>query len=156
MRTKRIVMTCSIWALMVVTSVSFAQPGRMKEGNPRERKERIESYKIAFITSRLQLTPQEAEKFWPVYNEFDAKKESIRKSARDRNKEYNTADKVTDKQATELIEADLTEMQANVDLMKEYYGKIKAVLPPQKIVLLIHAERQFRRDLIQKLGERKK
>ncbi|HXD78941.1 MAG TPA: hypothetical protein VN616_14085 [Puia sp.] len=28
--------------------------------------------KTTFITTRLQLTPQEAEKFWPIYNQYDA------------------------------------------------------------------------------------
>lgn len=28
--------------------------------------------KTTFITTRLQLTPEEAEKFWPIYNLYDA------------------------------------------------------------------------------------
>jgi hypothetical protein len=33
--------------------------------------EKIQTLKIAFITQKLQLTPDEAEKFWPIYNQYD-------------------------------------------------------------------------------------
>ena len=35
----------------------------------KEQRERLESFRIQFITKKLDLTPAEAEKFWPVYNE---------------------------------------------------------------------------------------
>jgi uncharacterized protein (DUF4415 family) len=35
----------------------------------REQRERLESFRIQFISKKLDLTPAEAEKFWPVYNE---------------------------------------------------------------------------------------
>jgi hypothetical protein len=44
------------------------RPGpRMKEGPNKEHKERIELFKIQFITEKLALTTSEAEAFWPVY-----------------------------------------------------------------------------------------
>jgi hypothetical protein len=35
----------------------------------KEQRERLESFRIQFITKKLDLTPAEAEKFWPLYNE---------------------------------------------------------------------------------------
>jgi len=35
----------------------------------KEQRERLEFFRIQFITKKLDLTPAEAEKFWPVYNE---------------------------------------------------------------------------------------
>ena len=32
---------------------------------------KLQALKIAFITQKLQLTSAEAEKFWPVYNQYD-------------------------------------------------------------------------------------
>jgi hypothetical protein len=34
----------------------------------------LDAMKTTFITTRLRLTPQEAEKFWPIYNLYDAEK----------------------------------------------------------------------------------
>ena len=42
--------------------------------------DRLESLRIAYITKQLQLTPQEAEKFWPVYNSYDGE---MKKMVRD-------------------------------------------------------------------------
>ena len=38
-------------------------------------KEKIQSEKIAFLTMEIELTPQEAQVFWPVYNEINEEKD---------------------------------------------------------------------------------
>jgi hypothetical protein len=47
-----------------------------------DRKEQLESQKVAFITKQLSLTIEEAQRFWPVYNEFQQKKEEINRNKR--------------------------------------------------------------------------
>jgi Skp family chaperone for outer membrane proteins len=47
-----------------------------------DRSERIEALKVAFITKQLQLTPQEAEKFWPVYNVYENEMKNMIKDHR--------------------------------------------------------------------------
>lgn len=42
------------------------------------RESAVESLKIAFITKQLNLMPEEAQKFWPVYNIYSAELKSIR------------------------------------------------------------------------------
>ncbi|MES2777639.1 MAG: hypothetical protein V4722_25905 [Bacteroidota bacterium] len=47
---------------------------------PEERNEdAIESLKIAFLTKQLELTPEEAQKFWPVYNQYTTELKKTRK-----------------------------------------------------------------------------
>lgn len=145
----------SSFCLLIFTSTSvIAQFRGDNIRNQPDRKQKIETYKIGFITEKLNLTPQEAQKFWPVYNEYQAKKQDLRKSMTGKYKDYRLSKEATEKQASELIDSSLNEMQANLDLAKDYYGKLKAILPPQKIVLLFNAERQFRRELLQRLADR--
>lgn len=142
-------------SLLIITSTSvFAQFRGNNVRNQPDRKQKIETYKIGFITEKLDLTPQEAQKFWPVYNEYQAKKQDLQKSLAGKYKDYRLSREATEKQATELIDSSLIGMQANLDLARDYYGKLKAILPPQKIVLLFNAERQFRRALLQRLADR--
>jgi Spy/CpxP family protein refolding chaperone len=47
-----------------------------------EKKENIEAMKIAFITNKLELSPEEAQKFWPVYNQYNEKLKDLRKKRR--------------------------------------------------------------------------
>lgn len=64
------------WIMMLMlpfTVLAQEEPAR----DPRAR-QRIEAARIAFITERLGLTPEEAEKFWPVYREFYQKRIELR------------------------------------------------------------------------------
>jgi hypothetical protein len=42
-------------------------------------RERIKAQRIAFITQRLALTPDEAQKFWPVYNQFSDELDGVKR-----------------------------------------------------------------------------
>jgi len=56
---------------------------RMQGEDRKERKERIEVFKIQFITEKLELTPTEAESFWPVYEEYNKAVKEIAKTKSD-------------------------------------------------------------------------
>ena len=62
----------------------FERSGPRMQGEDRkERKERIEVFKIQFITEKLELTPTEAESFWPVYEEYNKAVKEIAKTKSD-------------------------------------------------------------------------
>src|SRR4051812_49305516 len=64
--------------LMVISFAIHAQGDKQ-----RPNRERIESMKIGMITQRLNLTPEEAKVFWPVYNKYSAELQEIRKDRRE-------------------------------------------------------------------------
>jgi hypothetical protein len=66
----------TIFTLLVFFFV-FAQTSVAQDGQGNEK---IEQLKIAFITKHLKLTTDEAQKFWPVYNQYEAEKKQARKS----------------------------------------------------------------------------
>lgn len=59
--------------------------------------------KIAFLTRRLNLTPDEAKKFWPVYNQFSDELKNIRES---RNKAARDVKENLDNLSDKEIEKD--------------------------------------------------
>jgi hypothetical protein len=123
---------------------------------PQPQRERIDAQKIAFITDQLQLTPDEAQKFWPVYNQFNTQKEDLtRDFMKGIFKFRNNEDAMTDKDAVELADSYIKHAQKMVDLQKEYHLKLKEVLPPKKLLKLYDVEREFQRLLLKRLGERK-
>jgi hypothetical protein len=65
--------------LLFISLSGFAQKGMLRE-KMQEKKEQVKSMKIAFITNELKLTPDEAAKFWPLFNEFEEKQKVIRQS----------------------------------------------------------------------------
>jgi hypothetical protein len=38
---------------------------------------KIQTQRIAFFSQRMEITPSEAQKFWPVYNEYSLKKNTL-------------------------------------------------------------------------------
>lgn len=115
----------------------------------REHYQRIEAIKVAFITKKLDLTTEEAQKFWPVYNNYQKElMVMMRKRREDRQK--------TDIDPNEKINADLTYESRMLDLKKKYKKLYLKVIPAEKVLLLYQAEREFREHLIKQLKHRRR
>jgi Spy/CpxP family protein refolding chaperone len=136
--------------LLITSAAAIAQP----PGKNNDKEEKIEAMKIAFITKKLDLTPQEAQTFWPVYNEYSGKLDELRKK---RHKEMRNArenvDELSDKELEALVDGEMTFRQKELDLQKEYHGKFKSVLPVKKVAKLYVAEEQFKRELLKIMKE---
>jgi hypothetical protein len=121
-----------------------------------EQQKNVEAQRIAFITQALNLTPDEAKVFWPVYNEYDAKRHDLKKSVKGAEKLHKEEIvKLTEKEASQLLDNQLIEAQKLLDLRKEYNGKFKAVLPSVKVLQLYDAEREFQKILMEKIRQHK-
>ena len=125
-------------------------------GQDVSKKEQINAMKIAFITKKIGLTPGEAEKFWPVYNEYDQKKEEIHSSKRSIGWYYvQNQTKLSDQEAADLLEKYVTAQEEEGKLYREYSDKFKKILPPRKVLELFIAEYQFKSHLLKELKENK-
>lgn len=113
-------------------------------------REKIEAARIAFITEELQLTPAESEKFWPVYREFVQKRRAIRWELRrlSRNDDGQKDDQ-------EVIDRQLRIRQQEVDLEKDYSGRLLKVISAQKVRSLPQAERKFRQMILEQIQRRR-
>lgn len=117
-----------------------------------KRKEQIKSQKVAFITDKLQLTVEESQQFWPLYNEKNKKSEDNDKQEKSimqnyrKNKESLT-NKDLEAMSDKLMEIELTSSKLDA----EYYQKFKKVLPINKLLELSEAERQFKHELLKQL-----
>lgn len=115
--------------------------------------EKIKAARIAFITERLGLTPDEAEKFWPVYREFSLKREGLRQQYRD-NRKNPDPNKTVEQNEKDALDLGLNLKQNELDLEKEYSGKLLNVVPAQKVMALRKAENDFRKILIDQIQKR--
>ncbi len=140
-------------ALILFTTINygFSQKGPDKQ----KKKEMIETQKVSFITKYLDLTTAEAEKFWPVYNEFSAKKQELETKHKE-NTIKKKIEVMTDKEAEELVNQQIIQAQEMLDLRKTYLIKYKEVLPIKKLAKLNEAEREFKKYLLQQLNYKNK
>ncbi len=128
-----------------ITLVSLAQDPAT---NPK-----IEAARIALITERLNLTPEQAEKFWPVYKEYTNKRREIMLEFRQRTQgvDPNT---VSDEEAKRLVQIQLERKQKELNLEKQYSEKILNVISTRQLVSLRQAEQDFRRIIYEKIKQR--
>ena len=124
------------------------------QGDGRVVKERIEAMKIAFITDRLQLTPEEAKGFWPIYNKMETEMKELRKKYRLSEEEELPAD-LSEQEAEKRISEVITFREAQVALIKKYQIEFKKIISSKKILLLYRAEEDFKRELIRRIRERR-
>jgi hypothetical protein len=154
MKTKSSVMQLLLIGLvMLIPTKNFAQAAGTSTSE--QKKEKIESQKVAFITEKLDLTPDEAQKFWPVYNEYDAQKELLNKAFRQKVKAYKSSTP-TETGADSLLLAEIEHDQALLDLKKVYISKFKTVISSEKLIQLNEAERDFKKMLLKLIREQKK
>jgi Skp family chaperone for outer membrane proteins len=119
------------------------------------RKEEIASYKVAYLTKEIDLTPDEAKKFWPVYNAMQEEIEGIRKEKRAKMAAFRgKPETMTDKDSEVYIEARFVYKQKELDIEKKYSERFKAVLPVKKIAKLYRAEEGFKKELIRKIQDK--
>ncbi len=132
-----------ICVFCIIALSAMAQPGTKRD--------KIDALRVSFITSKVPLSNQESQLFWPLYNEYNDKADNLKKSFRQqfiRNVDYST---VSDKEAEAYLVAELTLKQKEYELSKEYYEKFKKVLPIKKIALIRRAEEDFKKELIKNI-----
>lgn len=130
------------------------RPGQGREMNEKEREEKIDKLKIAFITDELDLTSEEAEKFWPVYNELENKLKELRKANRKIQKEIDeTYESLSNEDAKKKLETILENEKKEIDLRKEYSEKFSKVIGDKRTLKLLSLEHEFKRELLERLKE---
>ena len=123
------------------------RPGMAK---PRMEMERLESAKIGFLTQKLDLSPREAEKFWPVYNQYQKELKAL---AKERMAERKAEQQVS---ADERLNEQMEMESRMLEIRKKYTREFSKVISSEKVLHLYEAEKEFRRELIKRLQERRK
>jgi len=116
-----------------------------------ERWNEFEAQKVAFFTKELDLSPEEAAVFWPLYNEMRKKVGAAEGEMRKKNQAIRSSKGLTEENYREAVNRMLENEQKIVSLQKEYYQKMLQHLPASKIWKLRQAEHKFHRQLFDKL-----
>jgi hypothetical protein len=123
----------------------------------KDRQEQIDKFramKIAFFTERLELTPGEAELFWPAYNENEKKKHEISHRSHLRLKNIDEQlDNMTDEEAQMKVDAMMKAREKEVQLASAFHEDLKKILPPKKVMRFYITEIQFREYMLRKIRD---
>ena len=140
--------------LLFLVSFSFyAQSDKIDE-----KREKIKAYKVSFLTTELELTSTEAEKFGPVYNAFDDKQFELR---HDKMKTYlrklddDNINSISEKEAVILLSQIESTDKELYFLREKYMTNLKKILSAKKILKLKKSEDDFNRKLLKQYRDKK-
>lgn len=137
---------------LLMTSLSFSQ-------DHKEKREKVKALKVAYITEQLELTPEEAQKFWPIYNTFDDKQAELRheKMRAILNRfQPGSVDKLSEKEASTLL-AQMEKIEEDLfNLRKKFIKDLQGIISAKKIIKLKKAEEDFNRELLKQMREKRR
>ena len=135
-------------AIMLLCSVmSFSQD---------KSREKIKALKVAFLTEQLELTSEEAQDFWPVYNEYEKERHELRhKQWVEIKSKLKDVNALNEKEAQNLLTSYIKIEEKEEELEKNFLNKISKVISAKKTLVLMRSEEDFKRQLIKQYRHNK-
>jgi hypothetical protein len=142
------------WMLMsifLIAMISGPLAAQKVDGNKDEIFKRIKAEKIAYFTEKLSLTEEEAQRFWPVYNQYEKESFELYKSMRGLKFKFS---EMSDSDADLYMKRHLEIKEKEFQLEKSYMPKFKNVLSSKKTAGVFYYEKQFRNEMLDKVRSR--
>jgi hypothetical protein len=140
----KLIAACGILILMSLTSY----------GQDKAAMQKIESARIALITERLELTPSQAEKFWPLYREYNLQRRQMREEFRNTRQSVDRQN-LSEEQSRELMQKVMDLKQQELNLEKKYATRMTQVISTQQMLRLRNAEKEFQQRLLKRIQQRR-
>ena len=131
--------------------------GKQSQEQREKRKAKMKEMKKAFIKTELELTEEEEEVFWPIYDEFENKRDALRKEHKSLRKQFKgkSLDEVSEAEAEEMLIKEMEFREKRLALDKDFEQELKTSLSAKKIILLHKAERKFKKQLLDRMKGRR-
>lgn len=140
------------YLLLITTMMLTISLSAQRGGERAERGEQIEQQRIAFITTELDLSVEEAQTFWPLYNDYQRAKKEI---GMDRKAE-NRIDDMTEEESRIMLSQAMEAKRKHIDLEVEFMNKLERVLTAKKRLKLVRTEREFKKHVLKRYKKRMK
>lgn len=141
----------SLGCLALSTSQPAQAQGRTRPGQPGGRITQLDNAKIAFLTARLTLSQDQAQRFWPMYNDFVAKRRALNRAARQLRRDADNPG-LSDAQLRDNFAQDFALRQQQLNLEKDYFDRAQKVLTLRQLAQLYQAERDFTKEILQRVA----
>lgn len=117
------------------------------------RTENVEAAKIAFLTDKMELTAEQAQRFWPLYNEYEQKRRTLIKGYRSGYRQ--DVDALSEQEAKARIDNMFLTKEKELELEREYANKYLKVISNKQLIKLYRGERDFTKMLLKRLDEKR-
>ncbi|MFO7999712.1 MAG: hypothetical protein R6U46_00605 [Marinilabilia sp.] len=138
-----------IFLLVFLSGLTVDVFAQHDDEGKKNRIERLKSQKVAFLTEKIDLTSSEAQEFWPIYNEFSDKMESLHHNMKNNIKDlHKSLDSLSSSEKEAAIDRHVEYDLEKARLEKEYHQKFKEVLSIDKVIKLYEAEHEFKKKML--------
>ncbi|MBP0903313.1 hypothetical protein ACFSKN_00295 [Mariniflexile gromovii] len=117
--------------------------------------DKIKTLKIAYITEKLNLSEKEAQKFWPIYNEYEEENSNLRRQSYETRKKTDL-NAISDEEALQLLKKIRMNEEKRDKLESDFINNLMKVIPAKKIILLHKVEDDFKRKMFDEYKKRRK
>lgn len=134
-----------IWMVLLIIPGSFAQP-------PKSAGQKIQEEKMAFFNRELDLSKAEAKAFWPLYNDYQNRRNRIVSEKRNLMRYYSQNSRnISDEEIIGILENYIRLEKEETRLLETYNNRFREILPDEKVLRIYIAEIGFKDYLLKRL-----
>ena len=113
-------------------------------------RDKMKAEKVAWLTTAMDLTPAEAEKFWPVYNNMENERRDAFGKVMKAFKALDEGIKAgkSDKELSVLLNAYVNAMKDSRSVEAKFTPALTKILSVEKVAKMFVSEEEFRRQQI--------
>lgn len=134
--------------IFAIVAIALAQPAPRGE----RAQEKMEAFKIAFFTEKLQLTPDESKAFWPLFNQFENERDALKDKF---DLEGQKLELMSDKEVEAAVMQHIEMEEQLVKLRRDYVRRFMEVLSVRKVAMLQRIDREFKLALLEEIRKRR-
>ena len=121
-----------ITILMSSLLAAKAQDGQQQPGDDNQKQEKIQALYVAYVTKQLELTPEDAQKFWPVHTQFTNELKGVKQDL-----------------------PELEKQQAILNIKKKYQDNFNRILGPNRCERFFRLRDDFNRKLLERFNKQR-
>lgn len=131
--------------IFIVLVCSYSSLLAQRPSGQQYDKEKLEAARVAFITNRLDLKADQAEKFWPIFNQYNEDRGKLMNQISAINR--NSSQDISDAKAREMIQQRLSLQQMLLDKEKKFMEEVIKTITPVQAMKLGGVNREFTRQV---------
>lgn len=152
---KQIIFTL-VMIICASTSMNImAQRAKLSKEDRQKYLEEMRQYKREFLVKELNLTRDQQNQFFPVYDQMEDEMNQVAEETRDLENKVINDPGASDTELETVARAVFEQKSREGEIEMNYFAKFKDVLSPRQILLLKSTERKFTQQLVRQHGRLK-
>ena len=141
-----------IFTMCLSVTLSAQRPNLSRNNPQRPNVERVKAVRVALLTHKMNLSTEESEKFWPVYNDYEKEQKKIREKFQPNKNIMALDDASVEKHLLGLLDME----EELVKMKKKYYQNFSKIIGYRKVAILAKSDREFYLAMIERLKNQPK